>query len=182
MVNLKIGGIIAGGAFVLSFLIGLISGGRMGLILLRAGILAISFFAFVVLAGILLSKFLPELLNPDEHDDGPSVGEPPVGGNIDVSVEDDKIEEKQTDKAQGFQEATFPAVNSRESFAKGLDRKQEKAYNNGGVHQEETEEEPSMPIASSPPRAAGSNKQNIDIDINDPKKIATAIQTMLKQG
>ena len=178
MVNLKIGGMIAGGAFVLSFLIGLISGGRMGLILLRAGILALSFFAFIILAGILLNKFLPELLNPDEHDEGASGGEAPVGGNIDVSVEDDKV----ADKAQGFQEATFPKVNSGESFSKGLDRKHEKAYNEGGVHKEEAEEEPSMPIASSPPRAAGSNKQNIDIDINDPKKIATAIQTMLKQG
>ena len=72
MINLSIGGIIAGIAFILSFLIGLVSGTSMPMLILRPVIFAAAFFVLSGVVYFLLRNFLPELLDGDsvEPDSG----------------------------------------------------------------------------------------------------------------
>ena len=62
MFDLRKSGIIAAAAFFLSFLIGLVSGSSMPLLLLKPLIFAVLFFIVAVFVGMLVSRFLPELL------------------------------------------------------------------------------------------------------------------------
>ena len=62
MFNLKVSAIVAGIAFVLSFLIGLFSKTTMPMIILRPIIFAFVFFVISALIYILVRSFLPELL------------------------------------------------------------------------------------------------------------------------
>jgi hypothetical protein len=69
--DLRVSGIIAGAAFFLSFLIGLVSRARMPSLILRPLIFAILFFAIPILVKFLVGRFLPELLEeyiPDDTD------------------------------------------------------------------------------------------------------------------
>ena len=61
MFNLRIGGIVAGAAFVLSFLIGLVSGSGMPMLLLRPLVFAVLFFVIAGIVYFLVMHFLPEL-------------------------------------------------------------------------------------------------------------------------
>ena len=62
MFNLKAGGFIAVAAFLLSFLIGLVSRTAMPMLVFRAFIFAILFFVLANLIYFLINRFLPELL------------------------------------------------------------------------------------------------------------------------
>ena len=69
MFNLRISGIVAGAAFVLSFLIGLITCSGMPMLLLRPVIFAFLFFILANAVYFLVNQFLPELTergSPDE--------------------------------------------------------------------------------------------------------------------
>jgi hypothetical protein len=86
-VNFKISGSAAGIAFVLSLLIGLISGAGI-FALVRALVLAAAFF--VIFGGIywLIRHFLPELL--EMSDTGDAI--PPAGSLVDISLGGDMEE------------------------------------------------------------------------------------------
>ena len=62
MIDLRIGGIFAAAAFLLSFLLGLFSGAAITILLGRALIFAIVFFVISGLVKYLVIRFLPELL------------------------------------------------------------------------------------------------------------------------
>jgi hypothetical protein len=68
MINFMVSGIIAIVAFILSFLIGLISGAAMPLLLVKAVVFAFVFFVIACFAKMAIDRFLPELqqgANPD---------------------------------------------------------------------------------------------------------------------
>ncbi|MDR1144308.1 MAG: hypothetical protein LBK77_08870 [Spirochaetaceae bacterium] len=72
MLNFKAGGIAAGAAFVLSLLIGLVSGTGFLVLLLRALFFGALFFGLSCLVSWLLGQYVPELLNGAEDDPGMS--------------------------------------------------------------------------------------------------------------
>ena len=69
MFNFKTSGIIAGAAFILSFLIGLLSRTSAPMLLLRPVIFAVFFFIISNVIYILVNRFLPELLEKGGSDD-----------------------------------------------------------------------------------------------------------------
>jgi hypothetical protein len=82
--NVKVAGITASSAFILSFLIGIISGGALFIVLLRAGIWGIVFFTLVAGGYVLINRFIPELLHLEQEEE---VEDAP-GSHVDISVED----------------------------------------------------------------------------------------------
>ena len=88
MYNLRINGILAAIAFILSLLIGLFSRATMPMLIIRPLIFAALFFALSTLAKILVSRFLPELLEEDVDDF--SLQQP--GSRVDITEEDSQID------------------------------------------------------------------------------------------
>jgi hypothetical protein len=88
MFNLKISGIAGGAGFILSFLLGSIIGASFPLLLIRALIFAVLFFALVSAGYWAIAAYLPELLDT-VHDAGEAAS--PPGGQVDISVGDDNI-------------------------------------------------------------------------------------------
>jgi hypothetical protein len=80
--NFKASGIAAGAAFVLSLLVGIMSGSGILAILLRALLFAALFFALTCLIFWLLGQFVPELLNEAEDD----LDIPAPGSHVNISV------------------------------------------------------------------------------------------------
>ena len=74
MINLRTSGIIAGVAFILSLLIGMISNASMPMLVLRPVIFAVLFFIISAFARFLVNHFLPELLEDGGLDDTPLPG------------------------------------------------------------------------------------------------------------
>ena len=70
MIDLRMSGIFAAAAFLLSFLLGLLSGAAITILLGRALIFAIVFFVISVLIKYLVTRFLPELLERAAPEDG----------------------------------------------------------------------------------------------------------------
>ncbi|MDR2630238.1 MAG: hypothetical protein LBC60_04880 [Spirochaetaceae bacterium] len=122
--NFKLSGIAAGIAFVLSLLIGLISGAGI-LALVRAFILGAIFF--ILSAGVyrLILHFLPELLESpqDEEDVLPS------GSMVDISLEAEPGEEP-ADTGEHTPEGSS-GISSFENPS-GLDQKENIEYTNQG--------------------------------------------------
>ena len=65
MFNFKLSGMIAVAAFILSFLLGLISRASMPMLFFRPVIFAFLFFAISAAARIIVSQFLPELMEDE---------------------------------------------------------------------------------------------------------------------
>jgi hypothetical protein len=114
--DLKYGGIFAGTAFFLSLVIGIVSRSTMPMLVVRPLIFAVLFFAITAFGKILVSRYLPELMEgsaPDDddfkpgsrinilEDDGPSdssavtegfvsgaLGQVPTGAKPDDSEDD----------------------------------------------------------------------------------------------
>jgi hypothetical protein len=84
---MKLSAAAAGAAFLLSFLLGLISGATFLFVLIRAAIFGALFFGFAVAVHMLLSRFLPELLGLSGTE--AKEGESEVGSRIDLVVDDD---------------------------------------------------------------------------------------------
>ena len=63
MFNLKTSGIIAGAAFILSFLIGIVSGTSMPMLIIRPLVFTVVFFIITTVVYYLVHQFLPELLD-----------------------------------------------------------------------------------------------------------------------
>jgi hypothetical protein len=83
MFNPRISGIFAALGFVLSFLVGLVSGAHLPLLLIRAFIFAAVFFALASAGYGAIQMYLPELVA------GESGGAPALGGQVDISIGDD---------------------------------------------------------------------------------------------
>ncbi|MDR2402475.1 MAG: hypothetical protein LBD78_00415 [Spirochaetaceae bacterium] len=83
MFSLKWSGAAGVFAFALSFLIGLFGGGAF-IALIRALIFGALFFILASLAYLLISRFLPELLEPDDSGEDEA-----AGSRVDITVEDD---------------------------------------------------------------------------------------------
>jgi hypothetical protein len=83
MFNPRISGIFAGAGFILSFLVGLVTGAHFPLILIRALIFAAVFFALASAAYGAAQLYLPELFADDSGDSSP------LGGQVDISVGDE---------------------------------------------------------------------------------------------
>lgn len=139
MFNPKISGIIAGVAFVVSFLVGLFAGSQFLTVLLRAFILAAVFFILASLAYWLVSQFIPELLahSQDEPDVIDTSGFDSPGSMVDISV-DSSNESPELEILGG----SGPELGDRSSGGmmnpgqtspiQGLDQKQQDDYNKGG--------------------------------------------------
>ncbi|MDR0562946.1 MAG: hypothetical protein LBG73_09705 [Spirochaetaceae bacterium] len=156
MFNLKVSGIAAGIAFILSLLIGVITGGSFLAILFRAFLCGFSFFALTAGGYILISRFLPELLHLGQDDE--ETDEP--GSHVDISVEDEEASEEdaveetfavaknaEDDKDKAFKEAVTAALNPHEDphetppeETAGLDQHNENGYSK----EEETAESPNV--------------------------------------
>jgi hypothetical protein len=86
--NLKLSGIAAAAGFVLSLLIGALSGGDPGISLLRAAFFGLVFFILAGLSWLFINRFLPELLLPPEEE--PLMTGLETGSRVDISVGDDE--------------------------------------------------------------------------------------------
>jgi hypothetical protein len=84
MFDVRISGIIAGAAFLLSFLVGLVSRAALPVLFARAFIFAVLFFVLSGLVYSLVSRFLPELLEDAKDDPGFN----PRGSKVNI-IEDD---------------------------------------------------------------------------------------------
>jgi hypothetical protein len=99
LINPKLAAIIAGGAFFLSFLIGLFSHSGFGLIFFRALIFAVVFFGIAAGVQFVYYKFLNETASPEGADgeegaDGKKTDENKgFGENIDLVLQDDDFTE-----------------------------------------------------------------------------------------
>ena len=69
MFNIKINIMVAGVAFILSFLLGLISGSSLPMLVIRPVIFAIVFFIIFACIQILINRFLPELYESGKEKD-----------------------------------------------------------------------------------------------------------------
>ena len=83
MFNLKISGIIAGTAFILSLLIGIMSRSSFPALILRPFIFGVAFFLFTAFVSLMVGHFLPELL--EERVSDPEITMP--GSRINISEE-----------------------------------------------------------------------------------------------
>jgi hypothetical protein len=86
--NLTLSGIAAALGFVLSLLIGVVSGGDPGVSLLRALSFGMVFFALAGVIWMFINRFLPELLSPPEEE--PLMTGLETGSRVNISVGDDE--------------------------------------------------------------------------------------------
>ncbi|GHV56486.1 hypothetical protein AGMMS49579_21100 [Spirochaetia bacterium] len=101
MINLKVSGIAAMAGFILSLLVGIASGGRVPVSLLRALLFSMVFFGLSCGIWVLINRFLPELLSP-----GAAAGEDNFipeedGSHVDISVDDGDDTIPEEDSADG---------------------------------------------------------------------------------
>jgi hypothetical protein len=165
--NVKISSIVAGAAFILSVLIGMISGGSFLIVLLRALICGIVFFALVAGLYVLIGIFLPELLQLGQDEESGDEENAP-GSHVDISVQDEESEgapanpepekdkNKETDKDKALKEAVAAAFNMKESAsdeAAGLDQNLKKEYTKEEGTQEIPAEAPEAPPPETPKSA-----------------------------
>jgi len=134
--DLKPGIIASATAFVLSFLIGIVSGAGILIVLLRALVFALVFFGLVFLAVFLLRNFMPELMpgaesndsDQDMENDGISMdGDGAVPGTmVDLSIGGDDEDDLAPflDAADQVNEKTVRA---------GMDQKGEDDYTGKGL-------------------------------------------------
>ena len=69
MIDFRLGGLAAAGAFILSLVLGMFSGTTMPLVLFRPFLFALIFFFIINLAKFLISRFLPDLLEEGRFSD-----------------------------------------------------------------------------------------------------------------
>jgi hypothetical protein len=135
MFNLKISASFAGVGFVLSFLVGLVTGAGFPLLLIRALIFAGVFFALSSAGYGVIRMYLPDLF------DKTAVNEPILGAQVDISVGDEEgsgdISPSSGDELHEFFE------NPGNSGEDSLDQTGEAVYTDGGMVEEI--QEPSKP-------------------------------------
>ncbi|MDR3139068.1 MAG: hypothetical protein LBT95_05270 [Treponema sp.] len=85
MFSIKISALSAAAAFLLSFLVGVVSGAALLIVLIRALFFALAFFLLAGGIYILSDKFLPELFLREQAEQG---REETSGSQVDISLED----------------------------------------------------------------------------------------------
>jgi len=209
-VDVRASGVGAAAAFMLSVLVGLISGVSFGTVLLRALFSGIVFGAGVYGARLLLARYVPELLNAGNVES--------AGAGVDISVGDDDDEAELTAAAEragesggdGFDDSLVEEV---EEVPAAETRPQTKPAPDSGIAEEATgelldsnDELPELDgfsdtFSSSTPSDAegepsenshsGRNSEGLDSldgssssgggDGSDPRVMADAIRTVLKR-
>ena len=102
MFNLKINVIVAGAAFILSFLLGLISRSHLPMLVIRPVIFAVVFFIIFACIQILINRFLPELQEGGKAAESPDFL---PGTRINIT-EDDPMTSPMDYTADGGQDLT----------------------------------------------------------------------------
>ena len=110
MFDLKISGIIAGAAFILSFLIGLISGTSMPMAIVRPLIFGILFFVITALINLAVSRFLPELTEDSRGDAPLGLSGTPDGAGSRVNITLDDSEDSGQNYSSGGLKAAVPGA------------------------------------------------------------------------
>jgi hypothetical protein len=127
LINIRLSGIAGTIAFAVSFLLGVISGTRIPVVLLRALIFAA---AFMVLSGgiyALISMYLPDLLSPPDSSGG--MRNNSLGSHVDISMDDPGEEGLNTSYFRGEDENSGEFGDNQDD---GLDQNQEDGYTMGG--------------------------------------------------
>jgi hypothetical protein len=174
MLNLRVSGIIAIAAFIISLLIGLVSHASMSVLFIRALIFAVSFFFITVFVNFLVSNFLPELLDKGIAD--PAA--PLPGSRIDISEAAPPASAQaffgaqadESDEGLGNISDLVSARNTRRETSTpagaGMDQIRQSSYNEEGNLEELSEPEavspvelvsPSETIRSAVPLSGGSS-------------------------
>jgi hypothetical protein len=189
MINIKISGVSAGIALVLSFFIGLISGASIFIVLLRAVIFAIVFFALSSAAYIGIMRFIPDMFG--------QTPEQVPGSHVDISVEEPEqqvappvpVVQDEPQPASESQPATEPVEErvapKKDSSGERLPDLEAMSKTVAPVSDEEGDEEEGEgeeDDESSPRRPLSTNRkpQNLGKDYN-PETLAAALRTMLKR-
>ncbi|MDR2534700.1 MAG: hypothetical protein LBD29_01545 [Treponema sp.] len=148
MFSIKASGISAGIAFLLSLLIGFISGGSFFIVFLRAGACGAVFFLLIAGLYMIAHKFIPELFQAVQDEETKNENAP--GSHVDISVQDEETQgapetaapppEQEPPKESkplvkdpdtAFKEAVAAALNPQElpsEAGAGLDQNHEKEY------------------------------------------------------
>ena len=188
--NIKASSVIAIGAFVLSFLIGLVSGGSILIILLRAGILGAGFFVLVMCAQFLLHQFLPELTT----DEAAAHMDAAPGSMLDISV-DDTSDSNDDDLAAllasaGVDTGKSDGADSKTTGKPALDQGSARRYNDNLESKDHSsslpdlaalDDEQDRKLESDPPAFNQKYGEVNPAKNYTPKDLASAITTMLKQ-
>lgn len=156
-----LGAALAGVAFLLTFIAGIVSGVSFGLILLRTFLFSLLLFVLGGVLGILLQRFVPDIWDnsrsasvASETDDEPGYTPPPAGG-IDLTVGGGE-------SASGYT-ASGPSLSMPES--------------EGSV-----EEEPKPVHTNKNNQVVGNYRIINDKKFpDDPEQYAKAVRTMLKK-
>jgi hypothetical protein len=146
----KISAVVAGIAFILSLLFGLIAGAAFLIALLRALIFAIFFFVFSGLVYWLITQFIPELIENQGQDISDHEGAiPDVGSKVNISVGEEDVIPEDSLASQLVKDT----VEEDEFISeKALDQKAEDGYteqDNGTARIESSEESspsPALPL------------------------------------
>ena len=186
MINLRIGGIIAGAAFFLSFLICLISQVPMPMLVLRPVFFAFIFFVISGTVNILVGHFLPELLedraedpipmpgsriNISEADTGLSQGIVPDFSNISsadakspiLGAQPDDSDDDLGDISNLLNKMEDPSSTAAET-KKGMDQNAQAGYNNIGALEAvepEAAASPAKPAVQSNGKAGASGSDDL---------------------
>jgi hypothetical protein len=204
--HVKTSGIIAGGAFALSFLVGLIGSAGFPALPVRALVFSGLFFALSEIIQMIIGRFIPDLLTGQADDalagshvdisvEDAAVGEPTGGGGAAAGdmdsgaqtdggkVPDRKIESGYTGTTERGEADSKPAglesVSSIPDVAVPL--KKGELPDIKGMMDAFVEQEEEEPLVEPPPRRSSVKSGEIFGKNFDPSKVAGAIKTMLKK-
>lgn len=182
MFNLRTSGVISAAAFLLSLLIGILSHSSMPMLLIRPIIFAIVFFIISALVYLLVSSFLPELLDEGIRDNTPlpgsrvnitegdtagfTPGDFPLSPNPSPrGAQADDTEEGLGNISDLVQNRAVSQTSAGESPG-GLDQNTQDSYTKSGIAEDFAEPESSSPLGQSPRGAdvqAGRISDTVDI-------------------
>jgi len=210
VINFRVSGIAAGIAFVLSLIIGILSGGGFLVPLLRALIFAGVFFALSGLGFWVVSRFLPELLTEGGGvDSGDEFDIAAPGSRVDISVGSSVEGAFPEDSSDSVDDIAGRPSTVKKQQISPLDQNEDSGYNEergfdslagpeslenastdalpdmGSLSEDSGDEEEDLGMESFDPppeqtRRSSSKKPAIAGDF-DAKDLARAIQTVLKK-
>ncbi|WP_304221961.1 hypothetical protein [Gracilinema caldarium] len=176
MFDPKISALVAGIAFILSFLFGLLAGASFLIVLLRAVIFAIFFFVFSGLVYWLITQFIPELLESQgSSSEGVQAEVPDLGAKVNISVGEEEPVPENTLSAQlmkeGLEEDEFISE-------KALDQKDEDGY----TEQKEVTARTESTVESSPSPAIPLGVIDDVDELPDLERMSDAFVMPLSEG
>jgi hypothetical protein len=179
--NLRLSGIAGALAFIISLLLGIISGTRIPVVLLRALIFAV---VFAVLSGgiyVLISLYLPDLLSPP--DAGSGGFRDALGSNVDISVDDAGEDGLSAGYFRGGDEnltefgenQDLSNENIDTLSGDGLDQNGEEGYTMGGeTGTPAAGLEPLEPVGSTEPVGSSEPKGSTELDSSSEASVSEA--------